>query len=45
MPLKWRRGVLVINNEQLHSARPKLRFGAGSKPVHSVSEIGGNRDL
>ena len=45
MSLKWRRGVLVINTEQLHSTRPKLRFGAGSKRVRSVSEIGGSGDV
>ena len=35
----WRRGVVVITTAQLHSAKPELRFCAGSNPARVVSEI------
>ena len=34
-----RRGVMVITTAQRHSAKPELRFCAGSIPVCGVSEI------
>ena len=41
----WRRGVVVITTAQLHSAKPKLRFCAGSNPPCSVSEFRDGEDL
>ena len=41
----WRRGVVVITTAQLHSAKPELRFCAGSNPVHSGLEIRDGEDL
>ena len=34
-----RRGVVVMTTAQLHSAKPELRFCAGSIPVSGMSEI------
>ena len=39
------RGVVFITTTQLHSAKPELRFCAGSNPVCSVSEIRNGEDL
>ena len=41
----WRRGVVVMNTAQLHSAKPQLRFCAGSNPACGVSEIRDGEDL
>ena len=41
----WRRGVVVITNAQLHSAKSELRFCAGSNPARGVSEIRDGEDL
>ena len=41
----WRRGVVVITTAQLHSAKPKLRFCAGSNPPRGVSEFRDGEDL
>ena len=41
----WRRGVVVITTAKLHSAKPELRFCAGSNPARSVSEIRDDEDL
>ena len=40
-----RRGVVVITTAQLHSAKPELRFCAGSNPARGVSEIRDGEDL
>ena len=41
----WHCGVVVITTAQLHSTKPKLRFCAGSKPAHAMSEIRDGEDL
>ena len=41
----WRRGVVVITTTQLHSAKPELRFCAGSNPARGTSEIHESEDL
>ena len=41
----WHRGEVVIVTAELHSTKPGLRFGAGSNPVRSVSEIRDSEDL
>ena len=41
---KLHRGVVVIT-AQLNSAKPELRFGAGSNPARGVTEIRGGEDL
>ena len=38
-------GVVVITTAQLHSAKPELRFCAGSNPAHSGLEIRDGEDL
>ena len=40
-----RRGVVVVTSAQLHSAKPELRFCAGSNPARGVSEIYDGEDL
>ena len=41
----YRRGVVVITTEQLHSTKPELRSCAGSNPARGVSEIRDGEDL
>ena len=41
----WHCGVVVITTAQLHSTKPELRFCAGSKPAHAMSEIRDGEDL
>ena len=41
----WRRGIVVITTGQLHSAKPELRFCAGSNPTRGVLEIRDDEDL
>ena len=36
---RWRCCVVVITSTQLHSAKPELRFRAGSTPACNISEI------
>ena len=36
----WRRGVVVITTEQIHSTKPEFRFCAGSNSARGVLEIG-----
>ena len=43
--IQWRRGVVVVTTAQLHSAKPGLRFCAGSGPARGVSEIRDGEDL
>ena len=38
-------GVVVVATAQLHSAKPELRFCAGSNPTLGVSEIGDSENL
>ena len=40
-----RLGVVIINNAQLHSTKPELRFCAGSNPVCGVLESRDGEDL
>ena len=42
---KWCHRVVIINTAQLHSAKPELRFWAGSNPARGVSEIPVGEDL
>ena len=42
---QWRRGVVVITTAQLHSAKPDVRFSAGSNPARSMLEIRDGEDL
>ena len=35
----WRPGVVVVTAAQLRSIKGELKFCAGSKPAHDVSEI------
>ena len=43
--LKVDNGEVVITTAQLHSAKPELRFCAGSSPAREVSEIRDGEDL
>ena len=43
--LLWRRGVVVITTEQLHSIKPELRFCAGLNPACDVPEIQNGENL
>ena len=43
--METHRGVVFITTAQLHSAKPKLRFCAGSYSLRSVSEIRDGEDL
>ena len=44
-PWMWRCGAVVITTAQLHSAKLKLRYCAGSNPARSVLEIRDGEDL
>ena len=41
----WRHGVVVITTVPLPSAKPKLRFCAGSNPARGMSEIDDGENL
>ena len=41
----WRRGVVLISAEQLHSTKPELWFCTCSKSARGVSEIRDDEDL
>ena len=41
----WCRVVVVITIAQLHSAKPELKFCAGSSPARGVTEIRDGEDL
>ena len=43
--LRWRHGVVVITTSQLHSAKPKLWFSAGSHGACGMSEICDDENL
>ena len=43
--IKWTPGVVVITTTQLHTAKLKLRFCAGSNHAHGVMEIRDGEDL
>ena len=42
--MPWPRGVVVITTAQFHSAKPELRFCAGSNPSRGVSEFRDGED-
>ena len=39
------RGVVVMNNAQLHSTKPEFKFCSGSNPALNVMEIRDGKDL